>query len=391
MTRSSRTVLVLLLITAISLAAGCAPKAAVKGIQIAAMVDSSPDWSSPEYDMLRFVWDIGQSTLQSSGTPAFHVNSSSGFEPQWSSGSPLLVVQHWAEEKTSASTTELVTTTSKDVSILIPPEGARYSPLTGEPPARCRWYTPEDNAFLTVPQLLSSYPSAKTLDGTTVTITEYPLAVGSKTQTLTVPVPSGLTFVEVLYGSGSMTTGFVLVRALKADVNLDASTWDASILLLRINNGKATWIQCGQVAESDGSDQSPSRARVGTLVYFTHSHEKIACIDTAASLPTITWPKRINTLLDGFQKQKRANASQLILPRLASDSGLLIIGYPDVDWKQHYYAVDATGTVLGSLSVSGTYIECFDAKGKARDYLQFKGMQQDIPCFPSIDLFESYF
>jgi hypothetical protein len=66
MTRSSRTVLVLLLITAISLAAGCAPKAAVKGIQIAAMVDSSPDWSSPEYDMLRFVWDIGQSTLQSS-------------------------------------------------------------------------------------------------------------------------------------------------------------------------------------------------------------------------------------------------------------------------------------------------------------------------------------
>jgi len=71
---------------------------------------------------------------------------------------------------------------------------------------------------------------------------------------------------------------------------------------------------------------------------------------------------------------------------LASDSGVLIVGYPDIDWNGRYYAVNAAGTVLGSLRADRTSVACFDAAGNKGTSLQFRDMQQSL-LFPSVDLF----
>jgi uncharacterized protein YhjY with autotransporter beta-barrel domain len=71
---------------------------------------------------------------------------------------------------------------------------------------------------------------------------------------------------------------------------------------------------------------------------------------------------------------------------LASDNGKLIIGYPDVGWNWSYYAVDAAGTVLGHLHVTGTALTSFDAEGHKGTSLKFRKMDSSL-LFPSSDLF----
>src|SRR5674476_424022 len=110
--------------------------------------------------------------------------------------------------------------------------------------------------------------------------------------------------------------------------------------------------------------QEPSLARVGSLLYFTHSHTKIGCIDTAATSPLVTVPENINTLLTKLFKEGPQNAEGPLQAQLASDNGTLIIEYPDANWDSLYYAVDASGTVLGHLHVDKTSMTSFDAGGK---------------------------
>jgi hypothetical protein len=56
-------------------------------------------------------------------------------------------------------------------------------------------------------------------------------------------------------------------------------------------------------------------------------------------------------------------------------------------WNTVYYAVDASGTVLGSLHVDKTSIVSFDAKGQQGFTLKTPGSPGYVS-FPSIDLFE---
>jgi hypothetical protein len=245
-----------------------------------------------------------------------------------------------------------------------------------------RWYASDENAFVNVPEqpgLSNETPGAQT-----ITITEQGVASGSKAQTLTVPVPSGLTQIDVVYGSGSITNGFVLVET-RDEVVANAS---ASLWLLRINNGTGSWVRCGDLSAFDGgltSGQDPSFARVGLLLYFTHSHTKIGCIDTAAASPSITLPENINTLLAKLFNEGPQNAEGPLQAQLASDSGALIIEYPNANWNGGYdYAVDASGTILGSLYVDKTSITSFDAKGKRGSSINTSGSIS----FPSIDLFQ---
>jgi hypothetical protein len=246
-----------------------------------------------------------------------------------------------------------------------------------------RWYASDKNAFVSVPLELDALPPYKTLDGKTLTITEQGISSGSKAQTLTVPVPSGLTQIVVVYGSGSITNGFILVETRdKVVANAADSLW-----LLRMNNGMGSWVRCGDLSAFGGSlipDQSPSFARVGSLLYFTHSHTKIGCIDTAAASPSVTVPENINTLLTKLFKEGPQNAEGPLQAQLASDNGTLIIEYPDVSWNSLCYAVDASGTVLGHLHVDKTSITSFDAKGKQGSSISTPGGIS----FPSIDLFE---
>jgi hypothetical protein len=128
-----------------------------------------------------------------------------------------------------------------------------------------------------------------------------------------------------------------------------------------------------------------SFAHVGSLLYFTHGEGQIGYIDTAAAAPSIIVPDKINALLDKLRKTKPMEPAP-IQAFLASDSGTLIIGYPDVNWNEVYYAVDATGTVLGSLRADKTSATSFNAEGKQGTSLALQAAQQYL-LFPSVDLF----
>jgi hypothetical protein len=354
-----------ILLTVVLVATGCAPKVVpVEGPQISAMMLTNV--TSSAYDTVPFVWNVRQNTLQSTGTTVLHANNTNGEAVlRWRSGSPLLAVQHW----------ELMTATSKDLDLLVPPVGMQYSSAANI--CRARWYVPEENAFVAI----------GALDGTVVAITEQNLASGSKAQTLAVPVPSGLQ-IDALYGSGSIANGFVLFQAPQDEAPFAKPF---SLWLLRISNGKTTWVRCGDASAFNGgfySGEDPSFTRVGSRIYFTRSHTKIGCIDTAAASPPVTLPETLNTLLAKLYGEGPTDAEAPPMAHLASDNDTLIIEYPDVYWNTMYYAVDASGTVLGSLRADKTSIMSFDAKGQQGFTLKTPGSPGYIS-FPSIDLFES--
>ena len=387
MRRGSRTVLVLALVAAIGLATGCAPKTAVRDVQVHIMRYVTPnlpmDTPAPDYDAVPLVWDIGQNTVTNSQTPVVHVNGKYSTYPlHWFTGAPLLAVQVWDY----SSNKPLLTATSDNAQILVPYEGTRHSSSAYLSPGLSRWYAPKENAFVTVPHELVPLSSQKTLDGLTIPIIESPLATGSQTQTLTVPVPSGLSQLTVVYGSGSTNSGFVLAVGWK-----DGTT--TSLLLLHMDNGKATWVQCTDTT-GHGTDliegQSASFARIGPLLYFTHAHGKIYCVDTSAAAPSVTVPEKINTLLERLRREGPTTIQAPLQASLASDGGILIIGYPDVTWDTTmYYAISASGEVIGNLYADATSITSFDGQG-LRGIPVPVDNARDVLSFPSVDLFENH-
>jgi hypothetical protein len=386
MRRSSRTVLVLALVAAIGLATGCTPKTAVKDVQIHMMRYATRnlpmDEPSPDYDAVPLVWNIGQNTVTNSQTLVVHVNGKYSTYPlHWSTGAPLLAVQVWDY----SSNKPLLTATSDNAQILVPYEGTHHSSSAYLSPGLSRWYAPKENAFVSVPHELVPLSSQKTLDGLTIPITESPLATGSQAQTLTVSVPSGLSQLTVVYGSGSTNSGFVLAVGWK-----DGMT--TSLLLLHMDNRKATWVQCTDTT-GHGTDliegQSASFARIGPLLYFTHAHGKIYCVDTSAAAPSVTVPEKINTLLERLRREGPTTIQAPLQASLASDGGILIIGYPDVTWDTMYYATSSSGEVIGNLYADATSITTFDGQGHRGTPVPVDNAR-DVLSFPSVDLFEGY-
>jgi hypothetical protein len=332
------------------------------------------NFTASEYDAGSLIlWNIGQNTLQTSGTSVVHVSDFNNGGPlSWQPGSPVRIVQQWG----IPSKKPLIATTSKDVDLLTPPEGMQY--LSTKDSSIRRWYASDENAFVSVPLELDA-PANGTLDGRTLTITEQGVAAGSKAQTLTVPVPSGLIQMGVGYGSGSIANGFVLVET---SGKTESSPW-----LLRMNDGAGSWANCGDLSAFGGdifSDQDASFAHVGSLLYFTHSHGKIFCIDTAAASPSISVPENINTLLAKLWNTSPKGAEGPIQAELYSDNGVLILGYPNADWNWSCYAVDASGTILGHLDMNETSVVSFDAEGKQGSSVPISGSIS----FPSSDLFQ---
>src|SRR5664280_14934 len=364
------------ILLAIVLVAGCAQKVVkVEGPQISMMVEAN--FTSSEYDAgPLLLWNIGQNALQSSGTSVVHVSDfNNGGILCWQPGSPVRVVQQWSY----LSKKPLLTTTSKDVDLLVPPAGMQY--LVRKDGGIRRWYASDENAFVSVPAqpgLLNETPGTKT-----ITITEQGVASGSRAQILTVPLPSGLTQMVVEYGSGSIEKGFVLFDATEPNATLPRF-----ILLLRLNSGKATWLWCDDAFGGIiTSDQGSSFARVGSLLYFTHTDMKIGCIDTSATSLSVTLPETINTLLAKLHREQPTDTPYNVQAQLASDNGTLIIEYPNANWNGLYYAVDASGTALGSLRADKTSITSFGTTGKRGSSLPFKDAWNNTR-LPSIDLFQ---
>jgi len=388
---NARVRLAVVLVILVGVTAGCAPKTPVTdnpgtSVEISAMVKANAE--SPEYDVYDAVllsWNVSQNRLASTSAPVLHVNDkSSGYGLHWSAGTPLLAVQHWSKQGTSAEETALLTAMSDDAQLLVPPEEIRYSRQAGG--SVCRWYAPEEHAFVTAPRELNA-ALKKTLDGKAITITQYPLTTGSSKRTLTVPIPSGLTQAIVVYGSGSLDSGLVLADARSAAVTNGAGF---DLWLLRMSGGKGTWVKCANASGFDGNlvtDADASFARIGSLLYFTHGHEKVYCIDTAAAVPMVTVPEKINTLLGQLYLQGPTDAEGPLQASLASEGDLLIIGYPDAGWNELYYALDSSGKVLGHLRATEASVMSFDAQDRQGFSLPFKGMQWTV-LFPSVDLFE---
>jgi hypothetical protein len=349
----------------------------LEGPQINMMGEISA--TDTRYDVVPLLWNVGWNTLQASESPVVYMSDINNGGPlRWQPGPPVRVVQQWS----LLSKKPLITTISKDANLLTPPEGMQY--LSTKDGEIRRWYASDEDAFVAVPLELDALPPYKTLDGKTLTITEQGISSGSKAKTLAVPVPSGLKQIVVVYGSGSITNGFLLVEAADKGIN----NMSDGIWLLRINDGKAAWIRCAnRAAFTEGfiSGQEASFARVGSLLYFTHSHNgQIGCIDTTVASPSITLLENINTLLAKLYSNGPTKTEGPLQAQLASDNGTLIIEYPDANWNALYYAVDASGTVLGNLHVDKTSITSFDAKGKQGSSISTPGSIS----FPSIDLFE---
>jgi hypothetical protein len=311
-----------------------------------------------------------------------HVNGKYSTYPLHWSALPFRAVQVWDYSNNKP----LLTATSDKTQILVPPEGAQHSSSAYLSPGVSRWYTPIENAFVTVPHELGPLSSQKTLDGLTIPITESPLAPGSQAQTLTVPVPSGLSRLTIVYGSGSVNNGFVLAVGWK-----DGTT--TSLLLLHMDNGKATWVQCTDTT-GHGTDliegQSASFACIsGSLLCFTHAQGKIYYIDMWSPAPSVTTPEKINTLLDGLRREGPTTTQAPLQALLACDGGALIIGYPDANWNITYYATLFSGEVIGHLYADATSITSFDSQGH-RGTSVLVDNARGLLSFPSFDLFESY-
>ena len=387
----SRITTLVSILLAVVLLASCTPRVGpVEKRTISMLMKANVTLSA--YDAVPLTWNVGQNTLQSSGTTVLHADNPDGdAKLHWlasSPAAPICVVQQWGVK----DRLPLMTTKSQsDLDIYTPPAGMQHQYGMGAPVGQpfVRWYAGGNESFLTTQGEILRTSSQKTLDGTILTVTEKSIrqtaVPAPKTLTLSVAVPAGLAQMEILYGSGSTAKGFVFVEASPA--NAPINTPD-HIWLLRMNSGVGSWVDCGDLSAFGGnifSDQTPSFARVGSLLYFTHSHGKIGCIDTAAPSPSITVPEKFNAVLAKLWNSGPTNVEYPVQAQLAGDNGMLIIQYPDADWNGGYdYAVDASGTVLGYLHADRTSVVSFDAKGKQGSSIPTSGSIS----FPSIDLFQ---
>jgi hypothetical protein len=386
MRNNLHTVLVLALVAEIGLATGCAPKIyrPLLDAQIFIMRYATSDLStgepSPGYDAVPLEWNPLPNTIVDSKMPIVHVNGKYSTYPLHWSALPFRAVQIW-----DYNNKPLLTATSDKTQILVPPEGAQHSSSAYLSPGAARWYAPIENAFVSVPHELGALPSQKTLDGLTIPITEFPLAPGSQAQTLTVAVPSGLTRLTIVYGSGSVNNGFVWAVGSRVGNT-------SSLLLLRMNDREATWVQCTD-ATGHGTDlvewQSASFACIGGFLYFTHARGKIYCIDMWSPAPSVTTPEKINTLLERLRREGPTTTQAPFQALLSWGGGVLIIGYPDANWNMGYYATLSSGEVIGHLYADATSITSFDSQGH-RGTSVLVDNARGVLSFPSWDLFESY-
>jgi hypothetical protein len=385
------------ILLALVLVVGCAPKAVPLEVpDVSALMLTNVTASA--YDAVPLTWNVSQNSLQSSGMVVLHADNPDGAAKLcWlpsSPATPIWVVQQWGDK----DRLPLLTTKSQnDLGIYTPPVGMQYqSDISGlTTPPFVRWYTVDavdGESFLTTQGEYLLASSRKTLDGTSLTVTEksiWQTAVPAmKTLTLTTTVPTGLKQMEILYGSGSTRKGFVLVET--APANTPMNTPD-SIWLLRMSGGIGVWVNYGDLAAFGGnifSDLPPSFVQVGALLYFTHGNSGIGCIDTAAAAPSITVPEKLNVLLTKLYSGAPADAVYAVPAQLANYSNGLLIKYPDTDWNSIYYAVDASGTVLGSLRADKTSVTSFDANGKQGSSLPLPNAAGSIS-LPSTDLFQA--
>ena len=359
---------------------GCTQKPVVeKATGIMALVVTNHATGTMTYDATPVTWNVEKNTLWSSAKPALHSECSNYYylATPWSSGSLILAVQDWTAPWNVEYAPPVLTATTEEVRIIKPQKSVRLPVVKAT--FSGQWYAPEKKAFLLV------YGLTSLKSGVSITIQQASVTAGSSPQTLTVPSLSIPANSYIVYGSGDIDNGFILLDVPAKPKN-NIAVYD--LALLRLHDGKAALVKCANPAGLDCdmvSDYSGICAHVGSLLYFTHGNGKIGEIDTSAAAPVILVPEKINTFVDGLRKTGGKDAGP-VQALLASDNGKLIVGYPDVSWNWSYYAVDAAGTVLGHLHVTGTALTSFDAEGHEGTSLKFRKMDSSL-LFPSSDLF----
>jgi hypothetical protein len=254
----------------------------------------------------------------------------------------------------------------------------------------CTWYSPEDKAFIASGAEFTPPGSSAALDGLNFVMTEYPVDGAGRTTTISVPLPRGFARLEVLYGSGNLANGFAFAEVQFTGMQQQGA---GHLYLLRIVNGTATWLSCGDARLFGGSlipGQSASIARVGSFLYFTHSHGKIGCIDTAAAAPVVTAPDTLNTMLSTLYDQGPQNAEGPLQAQLGSSNGMLLVSYPKADWSWPVTAVDSSGAIRGTVEETSAGMQCVDPEGTTGTLISATGttVSASLPC---ADLFTQFF
>lgn len=362
--------------------AGCALEPAVEqGTGVMAMVMTNHVAGTMTYDATPVTWNVEKNALWSTGKVVLHAEDRNGFYPApWSSGSPVAAVQTWTRPSGAEPSQPVLTAKSDDADILEPPADIRLSTVPAGVRSDGQWYVPGRRAFL-----LAFTRAASSGKGVHLTICEAPVAAGPSPRTLTVPLPSVPEGSCIVYGSGDLDNGFLLLDIPVTPRN-NMATYD--LALLRLQDGKATLIRCSNPGGFNWdlvSAVSGSCARVGSLLYFTHWDGKVGCIDTSAAVPAITVPEKINAFVERLRETGGKDITT-VRGILACDDGKLIIGYPDADWSWSFSAVDAAGNVLGRLHATSGKLTSYDAAGRAGASLRFRGMDPSL-LFPSEDLF----
>ena len=332
------------------------------------------------YDATPVTWNVEGNTLRSSARVALHAEDGNGFSPVfWLSGLPIMAVQTWTHPSGAKPSQPVLTVKSDEADILEPPAAVRLAAVPASAQSDGQWYAPGKQVFLL------AFTVAASGKGQDMTIREAPVAAGPSPRTVTVPswlIPDGSC---IVYGSGDLDNGFLLLDVPAAPRN-NMAMYD--LALLRLQDGKAALVRCSNPGGFNWdliSAVNGSFAHMGSLLYFTHWEGKVGCIDTSAAAPVITLPEKINAFVD-YLRETGGKDVTTVRGLLACDDGTLIIGYPDAAWDWSAYAIDAAGTVLGHLHATGEKLASYDAQGREGTSLTFHGMDPFL-LFPSGDLF----
>jgi hypothetical protein len=103
----------------------------------------------------------------------------------------------------------------------------------------------------------------------------------------------------------------------------------------------------------------------------------------------VTVPEKINTFLERLYHEGPTTIQAPLQASMASDGGILIIGYPDVTWDTMYYAISSSGEVIGDLHADAASVTSFDGQGLRGTPVPVDNARE-VLSFPSVDLFEGH-
>ena len=370
--------LVLIAALCIVVTTGCSRSGGVTPVTMVAELGTNAAGKTLTAQMV--TWDTQNGTLTLSDKPIFQRSYYNDWPAIiWSPGPPFTALQRSVDQIRDGVKQQLlmVQPAASETRVLAWPATLAVSVKAQKSVA---WYAWDKKVFMSAPVEMIAVPY-KTLDGTSLTITEW----GASAKTVAIPILPRLNHMSTVYGSGSLDDGFVLIETSSA------GSTSGALWLIRLTNGSGSWLPCGE-APCGGvtSGAGPQFVRIDSRLYLLGGcRTKIAMIDTAAAEPAITYPTGVNKTFSSLITETWKNASGG-LPFHATLEGsgtvLQLSLFNTVLNAEQTYALNEDGTILGYLEgdTSGR-LWCMNASGRRLSSVSLPGCQ--YLSSPSPDLF----